>query len=164
MEKYVLSIMVDNRANVLARIAALFARRRFNIDTITASETSNPAITRITIVTRGDEDILKQIIGQTEKLQEVREVFVLEPVNSVMRELLMIKVAADVKNRSELRDIAEIYKAKVIDLSVDSMIMELTGKTEKIDGFLKVMAPYEILEMCRTGITGMERVAGKKRG
>ncbi len=164
MEKYVLSIMVDNRANVLARIAALFARRRFNIDTITASETSNPAITRITIVTRGDEDILKQIIGQTEKLQDVREVFVLEPVNSVMRELLMIKVAADVSNRSELRDIAEIYKAKVIDLSVDSMIMELTGKSEKIDGFLKVIAPYEVLEMCRTGITGMERVAGKKRG
>lgn len=164
MEKYVLSIIADNRTNVLARIASLFARRRFNIDTITASDTSEPNVSRITIVTRGDEDILRQIIGQTEKLQEVREVFVLEPVNSVMRELLMIKVAADVKNRSELRDIAEIYKAKVIDLSVDSMIMELTGKTEKIDGFLKVMAPYEILEMCRTGITGMERVAGKKRG
>lgn len=164
MERYVLSIMVDNRANVLARIAALFARRRFNIDTITASETNNPAITRITIVTRGDEDVLRQIIGQTEKLQDVREVFVLEPVNSVTRELLMIKVAADVSQRSELRDIAEIYKAKIIDLSVDSMIMELTGKTEKIDAFLKVMAPYEVLEMCRTGVTGMERVAGKKRG
>ena len=164
MEKYVLSIMADNRANVLARIAALFARRRFNIDTITASETNNPAITRITIVTHGDEDILNQVIGQTQKLQDVREVFVLEPLNSVMRELLMIKVAADVGNRSELRDIAEIYKAKIIDLSADSMIMELTGKTEKINAFLKVLSPYQILEMCRTGITGMERISGKKRG
>ena len=164
MERYVLSIMVDNHANDLARIAALFARRRFNIDTITASETSNTAITRITIVTRGDEDILMQIIGQTQKLQEVREVFVLEQNTSVMRELLMIKVSADVNNRGELRDIADIYKAKIIDLSVDSMIMELTGKSEKIDGFLKVLSPYEILEMCRTGITGMERGAGKKRG
>lgn len=163
MEKYVLSIIADNRANVLARIAALFARRRFNIDTITASGTSNPEISRITIVIQGDEDTVRQIIGQTEKMQDVREVFALEPVNSVTRELLMIKVAADVNNRGEVRDIADIYKAKIIDLSADSMIMELTGKTEKIDAFLKVMAPYEVLEMCRTGITGMERVSGKKR-
>ena len=163
MERYVLSIMVDNRANVLARIAALFARRRFNIDAITASETSNPAITRITIVTHGDEDVLNQVIGQTEKLQDVREVFVLERDNSVMRELLLIKIIAPAKCRSELKDIADIYKAKIVDLSVDSMILELTGKSEKIDGFLKVMEPYEIVEMCRTGITGMERGMGKKR-
>lgn len=164
MERYVLSIMVDNRANVLARIASLFARRRFNIDTITASATSNPDITRMTIVTRGDEDILKQIIGQTEKLQEVREVFVLEQTGSVMRELLLIKVVVPLNCRSEMKDIADIYKAKIIDLSVDSMILELTGKSEKIDGFLKVLAPYEIVEMCRTGITGMERGANIKRG
>lgn len=164
MERYVLSIIADNRANVLARIAALFARRRFNIDTITASETSNPEITRITIVTHGDEDIINQVIGQTEKLQEVREVFVLEQNSSVMRELLLIKIIVPANCRSELKDIADIYKAKIVDLSIDSMILELTGKPEKIDGFLKVLAPYEIVEMCRTGITGMERGMGKKRG
>ena len=164
MERYVLSIMVDNHANVLARIASLFARRRFNIDTITASATSNPAITRITIVTRGDETILKQIIGQTEKLQEVREVFVLDQTGSVLRELLIIKLAADVKNRAELKDIADIYKAKVVDLSQESIVLELTGKPEKIDGFLEVVSPYEILEMCRSGITGMERGGRRKRG
>lgn len=164
MERYVLIIIADNRANVLARIAALFARRRFNIDTITASGTSNPEISRITIVTRGDEDILNQVIGQTQKLQDVREVFVLEQGSSVMRELLLIKIIVPANCRSELKDIADIYKAKIVDLSVDSMILELTGKSEKIDGFLNVLAPYEIVEMCRTGITGMERGMGKKRG
>ena len=164
MERYVLIIIADNRANVLARIAALFARRRFNIDTITASGTSNPEISRITIVTRGDEDILNQVIAQTQKLQDVREVFVLEQGSSVMRELLLIKIIVPANCRSELKDIADIYKAKIVDLSVDSMILELTGKSEKIDGFLNVLAPYEIVEMCRTGITGMERGMGKKRG
>lgn len=157
MGKEVLSVLVDNHAGVLTRIASLFGRRGFNIDSLTVSATNNPDISRITIVVQGDEQEIEQIIHQTGKLIETRRIFALNQNHALLRELLIVKVAADESNRGALREIAAIYKAKIIDLSPCSMSMELTGEPDKINGFLEVLEKYDILEMCRTGITALER-------
>ena len=152
----VISILVENHYGVLARISSLFNRRSFNIDSIAASETIDPGITRITITVHADQNTLKQMLLQTERLEEVKNVFLLDS-NSLQRELLLIKVESDPLLLPSLRDIAGVYNAKIIDLSPGSLVMELTGKPEKIDGFLKMFADYNVLEMCRTGITALNR-------
>ncbi|MBR4455967.1 MAG: acetolactate synthase small subunit [Solobacterium sp.] len=152
----VISILVENHYGVLARISSLFNRRSFNIDSIAASETIDPGITRITITVHADQNTLKQMLLQTERLEEVKNVFLLDS-NSLQRELLLIKVESDPLLLPSLRDIAGVYNAKIIDLSPGSLVMELTGKPEKIDGFLKMFANYNVLEMCRTGITALNR-------
>ena len=164
MQRAVLSILVDNHANVLTRVASLFGRRGFNIDSLTVSTTDDPEISRITIVVHDDLAVLEQIIKQTARLEETREVFPLDTAHSLLRELLLVKVEADEEKRTALREIAGIYKAKIIDLSLGSMVMELTGEPEKIDGFLDVLSPYKILEMCRTGVTALERGGTHHRG
>lgn len=156
-KKQVVSVLVDNNAGVLARVASLFARKGFNIDSLTVSATDDEMVSRITITTRGDKQTLNQILSQTGKLVEVRRVVALNPDTSIQRELLLLKIAADEAMRSVVREAADIYKASVVDLSVDSMVVELTGKPSKIDGFLAVIGQYEILEMCRTGVTALER-------
>ena len=156
-QRRVISLLVDNQSGVLARVSNLFCRRGFNIDTLTVSATNDPAVSRITLTITSDDRALKQLILQTERLEVTRQVFVLDKDKTLQRELLLLKVASDVHNRAELREIANIYKAKIIDLSIGSMVMELTGEPEKIDGFLDVLSPYKILEMCRTGITALER-------
>ena len=157
MQRYYLSAIVENHEGVLARISSLFTQRGFNIDSITASETNLDEITRITITTAGDKEGMTQMMKQTQKLEEVKTVFLLQPTNSLMRELLMVKVAADESNRSYLREIAEIYKAKIIDLSLESMVIELTGEPDKVDAFLNVLSPYQIIEMVRSGVNAIER-------
>ena len=153
----VISLLVDNSNGVLARISSLFCRRGFNIDSLTVSATNDPAVSRITVTITSDDKALKQLILQTERLEATRQVFVLDGEKSLERELLLLKVASDVHNRSELREIASIYKAKIIDLSPDSMVFELIGKPDKIDAFLKMFTDYKILEQCRTGVTALER-------
>ena len=153
----VISLLVDNHNGVLARVSSLFCRRGFNIDSLTVSATNDPAVSRITVTITSDEKALSQLILQTERLEVTRQVFVLDHENSLERELLLLKVESDVHNRTELREIACIYKAKIIDLSPDSMVFELTGRPEKIDAFLKLMSDYQILEQCRTGVTALER-------
>ena len=128
-----------------------------NIDSLTVSATNDPTISRITVSVSGTEKELQQLILQTERLEVTRQVFVLNESTALERELLLLKVMANVTNRAELREIAGIYKAKIIDLSPDSMVFELTGRPEKIDAFLKLMADYQILEQCRTGVTALER-------
>jgi len=158
VNKQVVCIIVDNQPNVLARIASLIGRRNFNISTITASETNMPGITRITVVVSGDdENVLHQIVAQTEKLEVVKKAYLLDMSNSLYRELLLIKIKAGNENRSALREIADIFRAKIIDLSKSSMIIELTGPPEKIDGFMAMVDGYEIVEVCRTGVTGIDR-------
>ena len=157
MPREVLSVLVDNHAGVLTRVASLFGRRGFNIDSLTVSATDDPETSRITIVVHDDAKVLEQIIKQAARLEETQEIFPLNTAQSLLRELLLVKVAADEGNRSAIREIATIYKAKIIDLSPESMVMELTGEPEKIDGFLDVLAAYKIVEMCRTGITALER-------
>lgn len=143
MPREVLSILVDNHSGVLTRVASLFGRRGFNIDSLTVSATDDPAISRITIVVHDDAKVLEQIIKQTARLEETREIFPLDTAHSLLRELLLVKVEAGEENRSAIREIANIYKAKIIDLSIGSMVMELTGEPEKIDGFLDVLFPIQ---------------------
>ena len=147
----VISLLVDNSNGVLARISSLFCRRGFNIDSLTVSATNDPSVSRIT------EQALNQLILQTERLEVTRQIFELDPDKSLQRELLLLKVECDTQNRAELREISSIYKAKIIDLSPDSMIFELTGKPDKIDAFLTMFKGYNILELCRTGVTALER-------
>ena len=132
-----------HQSGVLARVSNLFCRRGFNIDSLTVSATNDPAVSRITVTITSDDKALKQLILQTERLEVTRQVFVLDGEKSLERELLLLKVASDVHNRSELREIASIYKAKIIDLSPDSMVFELIGKPDKIDAFLKMFTDYE---------------------
>lgn len=153
----VISLLVDNQNGVLARVSSLFCRRGFNIDSLTVSATNDPAVSRITVATHGKDQEIEQLILQTERLEVARQVFELNADNSLQRELLLLKVACTTANRAELREIASIYKSKIIDLSPDSMVFELTGKPEKIDAFLKMFEGYEILELCRTGVTALER-------
>ena len=164
VNRTVICLMVDNQPNVLARVASLIGRRSFNISTITASETNIAGITKITLVVSGDdENVLYQIIAQMEKLEPVREVYVLDSNNSVYRELLLIKVAANKQERTELHEIAEIYRGKVIGLNNDSMVIELTGSPNKIDGFMNMVKDYRIIEVSRTGVTGMARDASEEK-
>ena len=156
-QRRVISLLVDNQNGVLARVASLFCRRGFNIDSLTVSATNDPRISRITVSLHGNEQEVSQLILQTERLEVTRQIFELTPEKSLQRELLLLKVACNNQNRAELREISTIYKAKIIDLSPDSMVFELTGKPDKVDAFLTMFDGYEILELCRTGVTALER-------
>lgn len=157
MTKHVLSIVVDNNANVMARVSSLFARRRFNMTSVTAAQTSDPSISIITIVTEGDAHILDQILKQTLKMEEVKSVTILPRNESLLSETIMLRIAFEESNISLIKDIVEVYRARIIDLTSSSMVVQLTGKPSKIEGFMEVMSPYQILEMCRSGIIGMPR-------
>lgn len=157
MKRHILSIIVENNAGVLARVSSLFGRRGYNIDSLTVSETNNPGTSNITLTVTGDENILEQIIKQLEKLLEVISVKHLAPNTALSRELLLIKIKTDGSARTELREISEIYQASIVDLAPTSMMIELTGTTQKIDAFLLNLQGYPILEMCRTGVTALER-------
>ena len=129
-QRRVISLLVDNQSGVLARVSNLFCRRGFNIDSLTVSATNDPTVSRITVSVSGTEKELQQLILQTERLEVTRQVFVLNESTALERELLLLKVMANVTNRAELREIAGIYKAKIIDLSPDSMVFELTPSRE----------------------------------
>lgn len=155
--KVVLALLVENNTGVLVRVATLFGRRGYNIDSLTVSETNDPGISRITISTHGDEHIIDQIMQQTLKLIEVRAVRIEDVSNAIQRELLLVKLRTTERQRSQIKEICEIYEAKIVDLTKSSLIIELTGKPSKIDAFLDVLAPYDIIEQCRTGVTTIGR-------
>lgn len=157
MQKKVFQLLVDNTAGVLSRISGLFSRRGYNIESITAGTTSNPNFTRITIVATGDEAILEQIEKQVSKLVDVREIWELEPESSVYRELILIKLKVKDDQRQAIVSVSDIFRAKIIDVDIDSMIIELTGNQSKIDAFLDLLKGHEILEIARTGIAGLRR-------
>ena len=152
--KRVLSLLVDDNPGVLSRISGLFSRRCYNVDSITAGVTADPRFTRIT---SGDELILSQIEKQVRKLEDVVEIKVLAPEESVFRELIMVKIRANAAQRSEVSAIADIFRAKVVDAGKESLIIELTGNQSKLGAFLNLLDGYEILELARTGITGLSR-------
>ena len=157
ISKAVLALLVENNAGVLVRVATLFGRRGYNIDSLTVSETNDPGISRITITTQGDQNIINQIVQQTQKLVEVRAVRIEDVSNAIQRELLLVKLRTNERQRSQIKEICEIYEAKIVDLTKSSLIVELTGKPGKIDAFLDVLAPYDIIEQCRTGVTTIGR-------
>ena len=157
MNKKVLSVLVDNTSGVLNRVAGLFSRRGYNIDSLTVGETENPKYSRMTIVVTGDHDILEQIVKQITKLEDVRRVDVLEPSDSVTRELILVKIKAEPAQRQQVISITEIFRANIVDVARDSLMIEITGSQSKLKAFLSLVEDYEILELVRTGITGLAR-------
>ncbi|MDE5909342.1 MAG: acetolactate synthase small subunit [Lachnospiraceae bacterium] len=157
MRKKVFQLLVDNTSGVLSRISGLFSRRGYNIESITAGVTADSRFTRITIVASGDDEILDQIEKQVAKLVDVRDIKELAPENSVYRELALIKVRTNQNERQGVIAIADIFRAKIIDVASDSLIVELTGNQDKIDAFINLLEGYEILELARTGIAGLGR-------
>ena len=157
MNRRVLSILVDNTSGVLSRVAGLFSRRGYNIDSLTVGVTADPRYSRMTVVVNGDELILDQITKQLAKLIDVIDIKVLEEAESVSRELILVKVRADAQNRQSIIAVADIFRAKIVDVAIDSLIIELTGNQSKLDAFINLLEGYEILELARTGITGLSR-------
>ena len=157
MNKFVIAVYVDNKYGVLTRVTSMFTRRGFNIDALTVGETESPDYSRITISLSGDGYAREQLINQMKKLYNVKKVEVLEESASIKRELMLIKVQNVSETRSDILSAVDVFRAKVIDYATDSMCIEITGEPSKIDAFVKLMIPYGILEMCRTGIVALER-------
>lgn len=160
MKKMVLSILVDNTAGVLSRVSGLFSRRGYNIDSLTVGVTQDSLYSRMTVVVNGDDQILEQIGKQLLKLEDVREVRELLPEESVCRELILVKVLAAVEERQAVIAVADIFRAKIVDVAMESLMIELTGNQAKIDAFIKLLEGFTIKEMVRTGITGLARGSG----
>lgn len=152
-----MSILVENTSGVLSRVSGLFSRRGYNIDSLTVGVTADPRFSRMTVVCTGDEMILDQITKQLAKLVDVRDIKVLKLDESVSRELILVKVLADAAERQNLIAIADVFRAKIVDVGTGSLIIEMTGAHSKIDAFLRLLEGHEILELARTGITGLSR-------
>ncbi|MBO8093836.1 MAG: acetolactate synthase small subunit [Prosthecochloris sp.] len=157
MDRYILSVLVKNHSGVLSRIAGLFSRRGYNIDSLSVGETEDEHVSRMTIVLRGDHAVLEQITKQLAKLFDVLHIKELKPGESVYRELLLFKIAADAVKRSEVVQIADIFKAKIIDVDSASISMEITGDQEKISAFMRLVEPFGIKEIVRTGMCAIGR-------
>ena len=157
MDRFVLSVLVENKAGVLSRVSGLFSRRGYNIDSLTVCETHNPNQSRMTIVVRGDEYILEQIQKQLAKLQEVISIKKAERATSVHREMALVKVKAEANTRGTIIETCDIYKARIVDVGLESVIIEITGSEEKIESLLRLLQPYGILEYVRTGLNCMDR-------
>ena len=157
MKKRIYQLLVDNSSGVLSRIAGLFSRRGYNIDSLTVGVTADPRYSRMTIVTSGDDLTLDQIGKQLNKLVDVRALKVLKEGESVTRELVLIKIKSTVENRKNIVDIVNIFRAKIVDVGLNSMVIELIGAESKLNAFLNMLEGYEILELARTGLTGLSR-------
>ncbi len=157
MNRHVLSLLVKNSSGVLSRVVRLFSRRGYNIDSLSVGKTENPDISRMTICLNGDDDILEQCEKQITKLQEVISVENLKPEQSVYRELVLIKVNATDENRGKINEIVKIFRSKIIDVSKDTLTIELTGDESKIEALMKLLSEYGIEELVRTGLTALER-------
>ena len=157
MHKKAFQLIVDNTSGVLSRISGLFSRRCYNIESLTAGVTADPRFTRITIVASGDDEILDQIEKQVGKLVDVRDIRELEPDSSVFRELALIKVRANAKEREGIIAVANVFRAKIVDVGAESLVIEVTGSQSKLEAFLNLLSGYEILELARTGIAGLTR-------
>ncbi|MCD8015121.1 MAG: acetolactate synthase small subunit [Lachnospiraceae bacterium] len=163
MKKRVLSLLVDNTSGVLSHVAGLFSRRGYNIDSLTVGETMDPRYSRMTIVASGDEQTLDQITKQLAKLIDVVDIKILDEGTSVCRELILVKVRVDVHERQDIITMANVFRGRVVDVGADSLIIELTGQQSKLDAFLRLLDGHEILELARTGITGLSRGADDVR-
>ena len=155
--KKVFSLLVDNNPGVLSRVAGLFSRRGYNIESLTVGETADPRDSRMTVVASGDDQILDQIRKQLAKLIDVADIKELESETSVCRELVLIKVRVADDQRQSVITMANVFRGKTVDVGTDSLIIELTGNQSKLDAFIRLLKDYEILELARTGITGLSR-------
>ncbi len=157
MERYTLSVLVENHAGVLSRVAGLFSRRGFNIDSLSVGPTQDDKISRITIEVYGDELLLEQISKQLSKLVEVIKIKILRTSEIVKRGLILVKVKVTPKTRSEVMEITSVFRANIVDISNMTLTIELTGGNGKLNAFLELLEPYGIEEIARTGMTALER-------
>ena len=155
-QKFVIAMYVENKFGVLTRVTGMFTRRGFNIDALAVGETESPDYSRITITLSGDKYMREQLINQLNKLPNVKKVEVLDD-ECIKRQLMLLKVNYNSQTRAEILAAVEVYRGKVIDYTTDEMCIEVTGDPTKIDAFIKLMIPFGILEMCRTGVVALER-------
>lgn len=155
--KHTLAVLVENRAGVLSRVASLFSRRGYNIDSLAVGVTEDPSISRMTIVVHGDDNVLEQVTKQLNKLIDVIKVSDLESDDAVERELALIKVAADVNSRAEILQITNIFRARIVDVAQKSMTVEVTGDEAKIQAMEKLLRQFGIKELVRTGKIALSR-------
>jgi acetolactate synthase-1/3 small subunit len=157
MDKHVLSTLVKNSAGVLSRVSGLFSRRGYNIDSLTVGSTEDPSISRMTITLMGDDNVLEQVKKQLNKLEDVIRVVDFKANESVYRELVLIKVKANAENRTTINETVKIFRSKIIDLSADTLTIELTGDENKVSALINLMEEYGIEELVRTGVTALQR-------
>lgn len=156
--KYILAVLVENRPGVLTHVAGLISRRAFNIESIAAGYTEEPDVTRINIVVSVDDEVeLEQVVNQLNKLIDVIKIVNLTQIDSIRRELVMIKVKANPRTRSDIINVVEIFRAKIVDVNRENVVIELTGEQSKIDALCEVLAEYEIIEIARTGTIALSR-------
>ena len=161
--RHTLSILVENKFGVLARIAGLFSGRGFNIDTLNVAPTKDPAFSRMTVVVKGDDKTLEQLTRQLEKLINFIEVQDFQSDEAVERELVMVQIKADSRTRSEAMQIVDVFRAKIVDVHADSLLVETTGNQRKIEAFLELMEKFGIMDMTRTGRIAMKRGQSKEK-
>ena len=154
---HTISVLVDNQFGVLARISGLFSARGYNIESLCVGITEDPTVSRMTVVVQGDDNVLQQIVNQLNKMVEVIEVLDLTQESYVERELVLIKTEADAKRRTELLEITNIFRAKVVDMSPEAVIIEVTGSQDKIQAFVDMVRPFGIQEVARTGRIALAR-------
>ncbi len=157
VEQFVISALVSNYSGVLSRVSGMFTRRGFNIDTLTVGETESPEFSRITISTTCDAAVCRQLVGQLEKLYDVKKVQVMQRDSTVIREMLLIKVKNTAETRQDVLSVVDVFRAKIIDYSSEALIIEIRGASTKINAFMELLEPFGILEMCRTGLIALER-------
>ena len=157
MKTKVLSLYVENTAGVLSRVSGMFSRRGYNIDSLSVGVTEDPKYSRMTVVVTGDDKILTQIKSQLNKLEDVKSVVELKNNESVTRELVLIKIKADATERQQIISVANVYRANIVDVSQESIMVEITGNNNKVEAFKSLLEGFEIQEMVRTGITGLIR-------
>lgn len=157
MKKRILSLLVVNSSGVLSRVSGMFSRRGYNIDSLTVGVTENPKYSRMTVVVSGDDRTLDQIEKQLYKLEDVINVTELKDGESVCRELVLVKVKADKDEKQQIIAVADVFRAKIVDVAVDSLMIELTGNINKVEAFLGLLDGFEILSIVRTGLTGLLR-------
>ena len=159
---HTLSVLVENSPGVLARVSSLFSRRGYNIDSLAVGPTENESISRMTIVINVEDHALDQVIAQLDKLINVIDITELDPIASVQRELLLVKVSTDERTRSQVLETVQLFRAKVVDVAQDAVTIEATGNTEKIQALLRVLEPYGIKELVQSGLVAISR--GHKPG
>lgn len=157
MRKQTYSLLVENNPGVVSRVSGLFSRRGYNMESISAGVTADDRFSRITVVASGDDQCLEQIEKQLAKLEDVLDIKLLEYGTSVTRELILVKIRATDVQRQPIMNVTEIYHGKIVDVTADSMVIEITGHQGKLDAFLGLLDGYEILELARTGVTGLTR-------
>ena len=161
--RHVLSILVANNPGVLGRIVSLFSRRAYNIDGLSVGTSEDQRFTRITVSVQGDERVVEQIQKQVAKLHDVEDVTELKPESAIYRELCLVKVEATAAARPDIFNVASVFRANIIDVSVKTLTMELTGDLDKIAAFVEIMKPYGIIEIVQTGLTAISRGAEKAK-